>query len=129
MSAVTPWGELPLSQAGYGSPADCWEETENGFRLTTYTLQFWVKEAGLPQPIHPVLVQSCMHPEQISIRPVVLEVAGETATLSGLQGRFSFPASTSLTWEHWAGNAAEKEEHPWIPLGFGWPGRRMRRNC
>lgn len=103
MSAVTPWGELPLSQAGYGSPADCWEETENGFQLTTYTLQFWVKEAGLPQPIHPVLVQSCMHPEQISIRPVVLEVAGETATLSGLQGRFSFPASTSLTWEHWAG--------------------------
>lgn len=103
MTVTTPWGELSLSQAGYGSPADRMEQTETGFRLTTYTIQFWVTAPGLPQPVHPVLVQSCMHPDQISIRPLVLEVTGETATLSGLQGKFSFPITAPFRWEHWAG--------------------------
>lgn len=103
MTVTTPWGELPLSQADHGAPADGLEPTQTGFRLTTYTLQFWVSEKNLPQPIHPVLVQSCMHPEQISIRPLVLEVEGKTSSLTGLQGRFSFPVTTPLRWEHWAG--------------------------
>lgn len=107
MSFPSPWGELPLSQAEYNSPADQLEQTPFGWKLTTYTLQFWVPAEGIPQPVHPVLVQSCMHPEQISIRPLVLEVAGNTATLSGLQGRFSFPAAAPLRWEHWAGKLSD----------------------
>ena len=103
MTVTTPWGKLPLSQAGYGSPADRVEQTETGFRLITYTIQFWVTAPGLPQPVHPVLVQSCMHPDQISIRPLTLEVAGKTANLSGLQGKFSFPITAPFRWEHWAG--------------------------